>query len=316
MIFDYTAACGLLGGLRRGSLKEEMIEKIKRDGSSIKEFLKSYLEEDYPPQEGNEYFERALYISFIKKIGKLLKFLGSEAEEIVKTLLYEFDILNLRLLIRKIELKKEVGAEMFYWGGPYLTFKDKCPSSFKDIDELQHYLRRAPLLRRIFLKSFDDFKFHKEIFYFDIRLDKEYFSLLRKKSFGLERDASQLVDYFITIKLLIYALRLKFFQGRDLREIRINLGSLPLINDKVFSQVLNASSLEEALSVIEKSSSFLKFRAKFPLNFEEGMEGFFYQRFLRRRGINFFSIYPYLSFYLNQRYFIEKMVFIINDRLT
>ena len=317
MITDYSAACGLLGGLRRNSFKEDDLGKLEEKGPDfIKNLLKSYLGDDYPPKDEIHFLERALYVSCIRKTAKLLRFLAPEAREVLKALLSEFDILNLKLLIRRIKLGTDSGAEMFYWGFPYLAFKDIDPSIFKDIDNLGQYLKKSPFIREIFTKALGDLKFHKDIFYFDIRLDREYFNLLKNISLGLDRDSSVLIQNFISIRSLTFALRLKFFQGKDSNEIRSVLSAVSLSNNNILSHLLSASSLEDALSIIEKSFSFLRFKAKLSLDFEEDLTGIFYKQFLRRRGVNFFSLHPYLVFYLSQRYLIEKIIFIMNDRLN
>jgi len=314
MITDYSAACGLLGGLRRNSFKEGDLDKLgEKEPESLKDLLKAYLGEDYPSKDEVDSFERALYVSCIKKTVKLLKFLPPEARLVLKTLLSEFDILNLKLLIRQIMLHTDVEAQLFYWGFPYLAFKDTDPYAFKDIDALEQYLKKRPVIRGIFIKALSDLKFHKDIFYFDIRLDREYFNLLKNVSLGLDNNSTSLIQHFIAIRLLTYALRLKFFQGRSLQEIRPIMSAFSSFNDTSF---LNASSLEEAISNIEKSHIFIRFKEKLSLNFEEDLESIFYKQFLRKRGVNFFSVYPYLVFYLSQRYFIEKMIFIINSKLN
>ncbi len=317
MITDYSAACGLLGGLRRNSFKEDDLSKLEGESPDfIKNLLKSCLGDDYPPKDEIDFLERALYVSCIKKTTKLLRFLAPEAREVLKALILEFDILNLKLLIRRIKLGTDSGAEMFYWGFPYLAFKDIDPSVFKDIDSLEQYLKKSPFIRGIFTKALGDLKFHKDIFYFDIRLDREYFNLLKNISLGLDRDSSLLIQNFISVRSLIYALRLKFFQGKDSNEIRSVLNIASISNNDILSHLLSASSLEDALSVIEKRFPFLKFREKLSLDFEEDLTGVFYEQFLKRRGVNFFSMRPYLTFYLSQRYLIERIIFIMNNRLN
>jgi len=317
MIVDYSAACGLLGGLRRNSFKEDDLDGLgKREAGFLKSLLKSYLGEDYPSKDEVGSLERALYVSCIKKTSRLIKFLAPQAREVLRMLLSEFDILNLKLLIRRIKIGTDSGTEMFYWGFPYLAFKDIDPSTFKDIDDLKHYLKKSPVIRGIFTKAVSDLKFHKDIFYFDIRLDREYLSALKNISLGLDSSSSSLIQYFIAVRALTYALRLRFFQGREPREIHSAIGGLSSLNGDVFSRALDAPSLEDALSVIEKSHLFVRFKEKLSLEFEEDLRNIFYKNFLAKKGVNFFSIYPYLVFYLSQRHFIEKVIFIMNDKLN
>jgi len=316
MILDYSAACGVLGGLRRRSLKESDIEQFKeKDAAFLKESLRKYLEEDYPPQDRTDYLERALYVSHLKKTVKLLRFLDVSVSGVLKALLLEFDILNLKLLMRRIKLKKDVSSDMFYWGYPYLVFKNRTPDSFEEIEDLERYLKREPWTRDIFIKALKDLNFYKDIYHFDICLDREYLKLLQKESLKIERTSSLLIQYFIAVKSLIYALRLKFFQERDLEEIISGLCISPFFDEGFFSKVLNAPSLKEGLYLVEKNPIFLKFKAELSSNFEEDLRNIFYSRFLRKRGGNVFSLHPYLVFYLSQRYIIEKMIFIINSTL-
>lgn len=310
MIINYSSACGVLGALRRNSIKEDELDRIeKKEQSFLKNLLKKYLGQDYPSEEEIDSFERALYLSFIKKIVKLLKFLPPEPSFVLKTLLSEFDILNLKILIRQITLNTDRGKELFYWGFPYLAFKDINPSTFKDVDTLEQYLIKRPYIKEIFKKGLDDLNFHKDIFYFDISLDREYFKLLENISTELDEKSKNLIRHFITIKILIYALRLRFFQGKDVKEILSIMGKISPLNKDV--SFLKTSSLQESISVIEKSYIF----EKLSLDFEEDIENTFYNQFLKKRGVNFFTLYPYLVFYLNQRYLIEKVIFIINDKL-
>lgn len=310
---DYAAAWGVLGGLKRRSFRESDLEEFKgKDPGFLKEVLKNYLEDDYPPREDIEYLERALYISHIKKTIKLLRFLALSVSKVLRILLLEFDILNLKLLIRSIILEINVSSDMFYWGYPYLVFKSKDPASFKNIEDLKEYLKREPLIKGIFIKAIRDFEFYKDIYHFDICLDKEYFHLLQKESLKIDQASSLLLQYFVAVKSLIYGLRLKFFQERDFPQIQRAVCILPLFDKEFFSTVFKTSSLEEALRQLEESSVFSKFKMKLSTNFEEDLGGFFYHRFLKRRSFNIFTLFPYLSFYLRQRYLIEKMIFIIN----
>lgn len=316
MILDYSAACGLLGGLRAKSLKDEYLDQLnEKSFSSLKDFLKDYLEEDYPEVDDILHLEKALYISLIKKTGKILRFLGRSPRESLKVFLWEFDLLNLRLLIRIIKFGLEASqySDMFYWGYPYLIFKDKNPLAFKEFGDLEKFLKKEPPLKKIFTKALRDLDFYKDIFYFDICLDREYLQLLKNLSLRLDKKSSLLTQYFIAIKSIIYALRLKFFQKRDSAQIQSFVWSLPLFNEKIFSEIMNVSSLENALSILEKSPLFLKFKAEVSLDFEKDMEDIFYRNFLEKRSIDFFTLHPYLSFYLKQRYLIEKMIFIMNS---
>ena len=180
MMYKYSAACGLLGGLRRNSFKgKEVIDIESQTPEAVRILLKEYLKSDYPREEKVNYIERALYVSLIKKAGKFLKFLDAKTKEVIKILVSEFDIFNLKLLIRRIQLNTDDGADMFYWGFTHLAFKDRDPCSIKNIEELRSYLRKKPILYQIFNKSFENFKFHRDIFYFDFFLDGEYLDLLR-----------------------------------------------------------------------------------------------------------------------------------------
>ncbi len=315
MIYKYSAACGLLGGLRRNSFKgKEVIDIERQTPEAVRILLKKYLKSDYPSEEKIHYIERALNISFLKKAAKLIKFLDTEAKEVVKTLVSEFDMFNLKLLIRRIHLNTNEGDDMFYWGFAPLVFKDKNPCDFRDIEELRLYLRRKPILYCAFNRAFENFRFHRDIFYFDFCLDEEYLALLKYTSSSLDYNSRRLLENFISIRVLTFALRLKFFQGRDYEEVRTLLGRHRLLNRGVLSQIMNVSSLEEAIAIIEKNPLFSKLRLRFSLNFEEDLDNVFYKQFLKKRGVNFFSMYPYLVFYLSQRYLIEKLVFIVNDR--
>ncbi len=314
MLLDYSAACGVLGGLKRRSFKESDLEQFKEKGPDfLRESLKNYLKEDYPHQDGVDYLERALYVSHIKKTVKLLRFLDASVSGVLKALLLEFDILNLKLLMRRIKLGKDAGADMFYWGYPYLVFKSKSPASFKEIEDLNKYLKKEPLIRGVFIKALKDLDFYKDIYHFDICLDREYFKLLQKESLKIDGKSSLLLQYFIAIKSLMYALRLKFFQGIDSDGIRSAVCTPPFFDKEFLSKVLNAVSLEEALSLIETSRIFSKFKAELSSDFEEDLENIFYRRFLKKRGFDIFTLHPYLAFYLSQRYLVEKMIFIINN---
>jgi len=314
MILDYSAACGVLGGLKRRSLKESDIEQFKeKEAGFLKESLKKYLRDDYPPQDRADYLERALYSSHIKKIVKLLRFLDASVSGVLKALLLEFDILNLKLLMRQIKLGKVISSDMFYWGYPYLAFKSKDPTSFKEIEDLKKYLKRDPLIRSFFIRALKDLDFYKDIYHFDICLDREYLKLLQKESLKIDRKSSSLIQYFIAIKSLMYALRLKFFQRRDFDEILSTVCVSPFFDKEFLSKMLNAVSLEEALSFIEASRIFLKFKAELSSDFEEDLENIFYSQFLQKQGGDIFTLHPYLVFYLRQNYLVEKMIFIINN---
>ncbi len=316
MISEYSAACGLLGGLRRNSFKEEEFDEIKQQGREyLVSYLKRYLGDDYPPQEDVSYLERAVYISFIKKAGRLIRFLPPEAAEVIKLLVSEFDIFNLKLLIRRIELNTDAGTHMFYWGFPFLAFKDTNPSRFKTIDEVNSYLKRKSHLATVFQKALGDLKFHKDIFYFDLRLDREYLSLLDYITARLDSLSAGVLENFVGVHCLVYALRMKFFQDRESDEVRLLLGGRGCLGKDVLSRILKASSLQEALSIIEKDKAFLKFKLQLSPDFEEDMASIFYREFLQRRGVNFFSFHPYLVFYLRQRYLVEKLVFFINQQM-
>ena len=314
MILDYAGACGILGALRSKSIKEQDLNILEEKNEAyILDFLKDYLEEKYPPTYELMFMEKALYELFLERVGKLYKFLGKRPRKILESLVQEFNLLNLSLALRKLKVEAKEDSLCFLEFS-LSVFKNRRLQELFSLEELDKFLIKYPFLRRTFLRALKDLDFYKDLFYFDISLQRSYLENIWELSEDLDKKSSQLLKSFVKVKSLIYSLRLKFFQNRSLEEVR---SLLPLYTfSKEALEVLKVSSFNESLDIINSSPLFLEFRRNISWNFEEELHQGFYKTFLEKRGINFFSPFVYLSFYLGQRYLTEKLIFIINNKLS
>ncbi len=310
MIFNYSGAVGLLGALKSKSLKEEHLNKVKdKDIKTCTEILKFYLPENKLPSTLLE-LEHSLNLGYIKRITKLLRFLKGKAFLALKSLLFEYEIFNLKLLMRSIyyNLSLEEVKSIFYFGIPFLIFK-RFPSQISTYKDIEHFLKKTQFLKEIFEEAFKAFQHYKDIFFFEVHLDIRFLRFLKEVANFLRDKGSFILENYVDFMSLIWALRFKFFQNRDKAQIYKFFSQI--LNEKILSKILEVVNLDEALNLIEENFKEKIFESS---DFERDLKEYFFSNFLKKRELNLFCSVPFLMYALKQKYFLERLIFILNSK--
>ncbi len=310
-MFSYSGAIGVLGALRKRSLKEEDLFTIEKKSlkASI-EHLKFYFPLQTSSLKTLSEVEHLLNLGFIERITKLLRFLKNEAFLVLRSLLFEYDIFNIKLLSRSVHssLPLERIEKFFYLWSPFLAFR-ALPQNIKTYQDIERLLRRSFFLKKMFAKALNAFSYHKDIFYFEVSLDMEFLNFLKEISKNLTERGKIILENYMRVNSLIWILRFKFFQNREKTEIYNFFSSV--LEKEVLFKILKTDSLFKALEVIE---NFVKFSLSETEDFEEGLKQYLFSKFLRKREVRIFSSAPFLIYALKQKYILERIIFTLNKK--
>ncbi len=234
------------------------------------------LETDYaetlsqnPPSSLGE-LERRLEEHTIRCCEKLLRFLKGDAAEFVQLLLQYFDLLNAKIVVRKLHsvqpelMEKDLSPLLFDTGRWGWTKKDAW-SALSNFAALSRALR-GTFLFDSFQAALEQYKTDEDIFVFESALDLCYLHHLYEKGEALSgmdrRHCGEILKHYRNLHNTIWFLRLKFLRGIESRRIFHSLIALPSLRSRTrvgdfdeapFVEALSASSEKEAYEHLVKA---------------------------------------------------------------
>lgn len=304
------AIIGLLGALKGKCIDEEVIEGLKE--FSLEEAL-AYLRENYiivqeevPRYDKLRQMERYLTLTYLKNGSKFLRFLRGKEFDLIRTILREYDIYNLKIVLKSILFGGEVLSDELYIL-PFSIFYRK--RNFSNLEELYKYLRREKDYLIILEKAIEEYRRRRDPFYLEARLDRGWLDLLDIKAERFGPPLYHLLQEFVSLFDLIWACRMLFYQGKGLEEV---LGLLCLkgsFNKDLFIQLSKGRDINQALSFIQESLG-CKIEGE---DWEGHLRGNFMKEHLKDIKIGF-SLLPIVKFLLKERFLLEQVIQLLNTK--
>jgi len=199
--------------------------------------------------------EHGLKEHIIRCCEKLLRFLRGDAAEFVQLLLQYFDLLNAKIVVRKLhsvqpELMEKDLSPLLFDTGRWGWIEKDAWSAMSNFAEISQRLR-GTFLFATFQAALEQYKTDEDIFAFESALDLCYLHHLYRKGEALSgmdrRHCGEILKRYRDLNNAIWFLRLKFLRGIESRRIFHYLITLVEDFDEApFVEVLSASSEGEA----------------------------------------------------------------------
>jgi len=228
------------------------------------------LETDYeetlsqnPPSSLGE-LEHRLKEHTIRCCEKLLRFLRGDAAEFVQLLLQHFDLLNAKIVVRKLHslqpelMEKDLSSLLFDTGRWGWAEKDTWPA-LSNFAALSRALR-GTFLYDSFQTALEQYKTDEDIFAFESALDRCYLHHLYEKGEALSgmdlRHCGEILKPYRDLHNTIWFLRLKFLRGIESRRILHSLIALPSLRSRTGVRDFDEAPFVEALSASSEKETY------------------------------------------------------------
>ena len=259
-LYQYSAPYCRLKAMKAKLLNRAQVARLLSapDAQAAQSLL---LETDYaetlsqnPPSSLGE-LEHRLKEHTIRCCEKLLRFLKGDAAEFVQLLLQYFDLLNAKIVVRKLHnlqpelMEKDLSPLLFDTGRWGWAGKDTW-SALSNFAALSRALR-GTFLFDAFQAGLEQYKTEEDLFAFESALDLCYLHHLYTKGEALggmdRRHCGEILKPYRDLQNTIWFLRLKFLRGIESRRIFHSLIALNGDFDEApFVEALSASSEKEA----------------------------------------------------------------------
>ncbi len=315
MPFLNSAPIGLLGALKDKGLNASKYKYLKNlDYKDIVDFLLSdYILQEYRDRVENnlESLEFFLRLTYLKTTSKFLRFTKGPEHEFLKIFLREYDIYNLKIIIRAIILGGERSEQIYQF--PFSIFYKNLPP-FNTVNEILNFLRKEKEFRDIVDAGLQEYKKRQEYFYFEVKMDKLWLQLLKSYSQQLGNEVYSKVQRWLAVIYILWALRLIHIHNRDKQEVLAQLDlSNQYLNKKLVNSILNASDLKEALEVVSIHFDV----PEMEFNWETTINDLFFNREIESKfGFGVFSFFPIFRFVFQQRYYTENIIYLLNEKIA
>jgi vacuolar-type H+-ATPase subunit C/Vma6 len=307
-----SAVIGLLGALKDRGLNAHKYEYLKGiDYQSIVNFLtSSFILSEYRDdlKEDLDSLEYFLRLSYLRSCSKFLRFLSGNYEEFLKTFLREYDIYNLKIIMRSILLGGAYPQKLYRF--PFSLFYHQGPQ-FNSIDEVLKFLRKEKEYKNMVEDSFQEYKRRGEYFYFELQMDKLWLDLLTECACRLDKEIFTKLEKWLAVIYILWALRLYHLQGRNKQDILaiIDLNN-PYLDREILEAVLDSSSLENALNIIASKYGIQELE-----DWESSLNNLFFQSEIEGKiEVGVFSLLPVFKFVFQQRYYVENIIYLLNQK--
>lgn len=307
-----SAVVGLLGALKDRGLNAHKYEYLKGiDYQSIVNFLtSSFILPEYRDdlEESLDSLEYFLRLSYLRSCSKFLRFLSGNEEEFLKTFLREYDIYNLKVILRCILLGGAYPQKLYRF--PFSLFYRQMPQ-FNSIDEVLKFLRREKKYKNIVEDSVQEYKRRGEYFYLELQMDKLWLNLLAEYGCRLDEKIFTKLEKWLAVIYILWALRLYHLQGRNKQDVLaiIDLNN-PYLDREILEEVLDSSSLENALDIIASKYGIQELE-----DWESSLNSLFFQAEIEGKiEVKIFSLLPVFKFVFQQRYYVENVIYLLNRK--
>ena len=217
----------------------------------------------HPPSSLGER-EHRLKEHTIRCCEKLLRFLKGDAAKFVQLLLQTFDLLNAKIVVRRLHsvgpelMEKDLSPLLFDTGRWGWTEKDTW-SALSNFAALSRALR-GTFLFDAFQAALEHYKTDEDIFAFESALDLGYLHHLYEKSEALggmdRRHCGEILKPYRNLHNTIWFLRLKFLRGVESRRIFHSLIALPSLRSRTGARDFDEAPFVEALSAASEKEAY------------------------------------------------------------
>jgi len=215
-----SAAIGLLGALKGKGLNLSRYEYLKGlDYQGIVNFMRdNFILVEYRDklEKGVESLEYFIRLSYLRSCSKFLRFLRGVQWEFIKTFLREYDVYNLKVIIRTIILGGLYPQRLYLF--PFSLFYPQVPK-FTTLEEVLKFLRREREYKKMVECGYQEYKRRGEYFYLELRMDKMWLSLLRDNSRRLDKRIFVKMEKWLAMIYIFWAVRLYHIQKRDKEDV-------------------------------------------------------------------------------------------------
>ena len=311
-----SAAIGLLGALKGKGLNLYRYEYLKGlDYQGIVNFMRDnfilveYRDKLEEEVESLEYFIR---LSYLRNCSKFLRFLKGAQREFIKTFLREYDVYNLKVIMRTIILRGLYPQRLYLF--PFSLFYPQVPE-FTTLEEVLKFLRREREYKKMVEDGYQEYRRREEYFYLELRMDKMWLSLLRDNSRRLDKRIFVKMEKWLAMIYIFWAVRLYHIQKRDKEDILavIDLDN-PYLDTALLESVLSAPDLETGIKIFTSSQGFQELITD---DWESSLSDLFFQREIEGKiEAGRLSFLPVFKFVFQQRYYVENVIYLLNQKGT
>ncbi len=241
-----------------------------------------------------------------------MRFLKGAQREFIKTFLREYDVYNLKTIMRTIILGGLYPQKLYLF--PFSLFYPQVPE-FTTLDEVLKFLRREKEYKKMVEDGHQEYRRREEYFYLELRMDKMWLSLLRDNSRRLDKRIFVKVEKWLAMVYIFWAVRLYHIQKRDREDVLavIDLDN-PYLNTALLESVLSAPDLETGIKMFASSQGFQKLLAD---DWESSLSDLFFQREIEGKiEAGRLSFLPVFKFVFQQRYYVENVIYLLNQKVT
>jgi vacuolar-type H+-ATPase subunit C/Vma6 len=332
-LYQYSAPYCRLKAMKAKLLNRAQMARLLStpDAEAMQSLL---LETDYaealsqnPPSSLGEQ-EHRLKEHTIRCCEKLLRFLKGDAAEFVQLLLQYFDLLNAKIVVRKLHslqpglMEKDVSPLLFdtgRWG-----WSEKL--AWTAISNFAALSRALPgtFLFDSFQAALEHYKTDEDLFAFESALDLCYLHHLYGKGEALSgmdrRHCGEILKPYRNLHNTIWFIRLKFLRGIESRRIFHSLIALNGDFDEApFAEALSASSEKEAYEHLVRAL-FPKYRSLLNLDpFSLRAAELALKRYLLENCQKLFRTFPFhlglfVAYYFIKRSEVEDIIAILEGK--
>jgi len=310
-----SAAIGLLGALKGKGLNLSRYEYLKGlDYQGIVNFMRdNFILVEYRDklEKGVESLEYFIRLSYLRSCSKFLRFLRGVQWEFIKTFLREYDVYNLKVIIRTIILGGLYPQRLYLF--PFSLFYPQVPK-FTTLEEVLKFLRREREYKKMVECGYQEYKRRGEYFYLELRMDKMWLSLLRDNSRRLDKRIFVKMEKWLAMIYIFWAVRLYHIQKRDKEDVLavIDLDN-PYLNTALLESVLSAPDLETGIKMFASSQGFQKLLVD---DWESSLSDLFFQREIEGKiEAGRLAFLPVFKFVFQQRYYVENVIYLLNQKV-